>query len=147
MMKRTTAAALALTMLLTLLVFAPSVCSAADKPAKLMVRIDVFDSKTFWSYPYITSDGKVRKPHVVQVVWTTNNGTKANRADVVLAGKERGDLAITTGNNEFLDLEIVVADDKNVALGKGGLQLRNTGQEVTFLVAPPESTAPTIEML
>ena len=146
MMKRTTAAALVLTMFLTLLAFAPAVCSAADASAKLKVRVDIFDAKMFWSYPYITKDGKVRKPHVVQVVWTTNSGTKANRADIAVTGSERGDLTITTDKNEFLDLEIVVLDDKNISLAKGGLQLRNTGQEVSFLVSPPESTAPVIEM-
>jgi hypothetical protein len=147
MMKRTTALALALTMLLTLLVLAPSVCSAADKPSNITVKVDIVNPGLFWSYPYINKDsGKVSKAAAVQAVWSTTNGTKTSRADVVLAGKNYGAYKITAEKGVLLDLEVQVVDAGKNVLNKGGIQIRSDGQTVSFVVAPPEGTAPLIDL-
>jgi hypothetical protein len=93
MTKRATAVTLVLAALLTLLVFAPAVCSAAaaDKPAQIKVQISVNEPKTFWSYPYITKeDGKIRMPAAVMVEWSTTSGTSSNRGQAMQAGEKRG---------------------------------------------------------
>jgi hypothetical protein len=146
-MRRTTAFTLALTVLLALLAFVPSVCSAADKPTKMTVTVDIPDPNLFWSYPYIASDGRMKKPTAVQVVWNTAHGTNSNRADVVPAGKGRGQYSITTDWNELIDMEIQVVDAGKVVLGKASMQVRNTGREVGFVVSAPEQTAPVVNAI
>lgn len=149
MIKRATAVTLMLAVLMTLLVFAPAVCSAAaavaDKPAKLTVQVSINDPKNFWLYPYITKeDGKIRMPAAVTVEWSTTSGINSSKGQVVKAGEKRGEFAITVERNAYVDIEIQVVDDKKVILGKGSMQVRNTGQTVQFTVYLPDSTSPVI---
>lgn len=148
MTKRATAVTLILAVLATLLVFAPAVCSAApagDKPIKMTVQISINTPKTFWSYPYITrDDGKIRMPAAIMVEWSTTSGVNSSRGTVVQAGEKRGEYVITTERNAYVDIEAQVVDDKKVVLGKGSMQVRNTGQVVQFTVYLPDATSPSL---
>lgn len=133
--------------LVVLLSLAPSLCLAApqpDKPTKLTIRVDVADHQLFWTYPYITKDGKIRKPAAVQVEWSTSFGLAPNKADIVTAGQHAGKLVVTTEKNAIVDIQINVIDANKVTLGTTSLQIRNSGQEEVFLVTLPENTVPLV---
>ncbi len=140
---------LVLALFVAMLLAAP-VCSAAaqspDKPTKMLMKVDVVDPNLFWSYPYISRDGKARIPAAIQIVWSTTNGLSSETGTVVVAKKDRGQLEITTDKDAFVDIEVQVVDAKKVILGKASLQVRNVGKEIAFAVYPPEYTSPSIEM-
>jgi hypothetical protein len=146
MTKRATAMTFLLTVFMALLVFSPAVCSAAaDKPANLTVQVVINDPKQFWSYPYITrEDGKIRMPAAVLVEWSTTNGLTSNKEQVLQAGGKRGEYVISTDRNTYVDVEVQIVDAKKKILGKGSMQVRNTGQTVVFTVYLPDSTTPSI---
>ncbi len=149
MINRKTISALVLAIFAALLLAAP-VCSAADqnldKPTRMLVKVDIVDPNLFWSYPYICRDGKARVPAAVQIVWSTTSGLTSDTGTVVVAKKDRGQLAITTEKDAFVDIEVHVVDAKKVVLGKASLQIRNTGKDIAFAVYPPEYTTPSIEV-
>ncbi|HWQ62104.1 MAG TPA: hypothetical protein VN521_07315 [Negativicutes bacterium] len=147
MIKRATAVTLLLAVLMTLLVFAPAVCSAAasDKQAQLKVQVSVNEPKVFWSYPYITKeDGKIRMPAAVMVEWSTTNGINSSKGQALQAGDKRGEYTISTERGAYVDVEIQIVDANKVILGKGGMQVRNNGQSVTFTIYLPDSTTPSV---
>ena len=127
-----------------ILAFASATCFAAEKSANLVVKIDVVDAATFWSYPYISRDGKVRKPALIQVEWMVNNNPSGTKASVVTLGKDKGKVTITTARGAIVDIQINVLDDKNNVVGAAGLQVKNTGQTEYFTVATPDYTTPVI---
>lgn len=149
MINRKTVFALVLALCAALLLAAP-VCSAAaqslDKPTKMLVKVDIVDPNLFWSYPYIGRDGKARVPAAVQIVWSTTSGLDSQTGTLAVAKKDRGQLAITTEKDAFVDIEVQVVDAKKIILGKASLQVRNTGKEIAFAVYPPEYTTPSIEV-
>lgn len=144
MIKRAPAVTFMLAVLLTLLVFAPAVCSAAsDKPSNLRVLVSINEPKPFWSFPYITKeDGKIRMPAAVMVEWSTTNGLNSNKGQAIQAGDKRGEYVITTERGAYVDVEVQVVDANKVILGKSGMQVRNNGQSLTFVVYLPDSTTP-----
>lgn len=149
MINRKRVFALVLALFVALLLAAP-VCSAAaqnlDKPTRMLVKVDITDPNLFWSYPYIGRDGKARVPAAVQMVWSTNSGLSSETGVLAVAKKDRGQIAITTEKDAYVDIEIQVVDAKKIILGKASLQARNTGKEIAFVVNVPEVTAPSIEL-
>lgn len=141
--------ALVLALFVALLLAAP-VCSAAaqnpDKPTRMLVKVDIVDPNLFWSYPYIGRDGKARVPAAVQIAWSTTSGLDSQTGTLVVAKQDRGQLAITTEKDAFVDIEVQVVDAKKIILGKASLQVRNTGKDIAFAVYPPEYTTPSIEV-
>lgn len=126
-----------------LLAATSSACLAADQQAKMTVRVDIGD-KYFWTYPYITSDGRIRKPAAVVVEWSVGVTPKVIREKVIVADKLGGDLPITTEKGAIVNIQVYVVDAANNSLGAGSMQLKNTGQVAKFYVSLPEVTSPVI---
>ena len=147
MLTRTKMVAVLLITFVALFSLTPLCLAAApqpDKPTKMTILVNVSDSQIFWSYPYITKDGKVRKPAAVQVEWSAAFGLAPNKTEVIPFGQHAGKLIINTEKNAIVDIQINVIDANKVVLGTTGLQVRNSGQEEAFLIAPPESTMPLV---
>ena len=132
-----------LVLVVALLAAASSVCLAAE--AKLTLKVEL-DDKSFWSYPYVTRDGKIHKPAAVQVEWTLGATPKVMKQKVVVADKTSGEVVITAERGAIIDLQVFVVDDRDNPLGAGSIQLKNTGQTVKFYVSLPDSTSPVISV-
>ncbi|MDT8902095.1 hypothetical protein [Anaeroselena agilis] len=149
MINRKTVSILVLALFAAMLLAAP-VCSAAsqdlDKPTRMLLKVDVVDTNMFWSYPYISRDGKARVPAAIQVVWSTTSGLDSKTETMAVAKSDRGQVAITTEKDAFVDIEVQVVDAKKTILGKASLQVRNTGKDVAFVVNVPDITSPVIEL-
>lgn len=117
---------------------------AGDRPANLLINIDITDKKVFWEYPYLTTDGKIKSAVAVQVEWGLANDPKTTKQVVISKGKDSGKIAITSAKNEIIDVQIIVVDAANTNLGSANLQIRNLGQKEFFYVSPPESTKATV---
>lgn len=124
------------------LLLASSVCLAADT-AKLTVQMDLSD-KYFWTYPYITTDGKIRMPAAVNLEWTIGTSSKVTTQTVIVPAKTNGEYTIVTERGAIVNIQIYVVDAKKVVLGGGSLQVRNSGQQEKFYIALPDSTSPII---
>lgn len=132
---------------LMVLALVPSLGLAApqpDKSTKMTIKIDIADPQLFWTYPYITKDGKIRKPAAVQVEWSAFFGMSPTRVEVLTPGQGGGRLTIATEKNAIVDIQISVVDAGKVILGTGSLQVRNGGQEEVFLVSLPDITSPQV---
>jgi hypothetical protein len=131
-----------------LLLLASSVCLAAEqaieKPAKLTVQIDLTDAKFFWSYPYVTTDGKIRKPAAVNLEWNIGTSSKVMKQTVIVPDNNRGEYSIVTEKGAIVNLQVTVVDAGNVLLGGGSLQIKNSGQREFFYVGLPDSTSPVV---
>lgn len=127
---------------IAMLLLASSVCLAANQ-AKLTVQVDLSE-KYFWTYPYITSDGKIRKPAAVNVEWTIDTSSRVQRQTIILPDKIDGQIAIMTERGAIVNLQINVVDAGNTVLGNGSLQICNKGQQEKFYVSLPNSTSPVV---
>lgn len=127
------------------LLLASSVCLAADT-AKLTVQMELSEKKYFWTYPYITADGKIHMPAAVNLEWTIGTSSKVMTQTVIVPDKTNGECeyTIVTERGAIVNLQIYVVDAKKVVLGGGSLQVRNSGQREKFYIALPDSTSPVI---